>query len=473
LEETHEIIYGEGFCGTALELNQIRVTESIENDNRFIRAGIKDSGFGSFVAIPFSSNIGLINLASYKIRTFSSNELDMFSFLGQQLGLSISNTLSLHECLENEQTAKKVSCLSQELIRIKDIDQIALIVVEECRVILKGSAAIIGLSCEEINKNYSAGIDKRTLTKKVIDRISDYVANNDDFFVIKKNQQLDPIIEDFFRNNNIHSLHCLNLGNQNGDLGILCIAKNDSKNSFIDVMTLKRIQRQLRSAIERYLYNKQLTTIAVLAEQNRISRELHDSMAQQILSMQKQVEYIQLQLPRARKQSALDTIKHELHYLNSMFDNVYTDLREAISGLRIFKSNTTISFAETLNECLTYFKTHYKVELATDIQENMQIPLVIQVQVMRIIQEALTNIRKHSKAQTVSIVVKDENGVLTATIADDGIGFDTDSTVNQCGLAIMQERAENVGGLLTLSSHTNAGTKIAVKIPHGSLKVIS
>ena len=87
------------------------------------------------------------------------------------------------------------------------------------------------------------------------------------------------------------------------------------------------------------------------------------------------------------------------------------------------------------------------------------------VALLRISQEALHNIKKHARAQNINITLSYMPGILVLDIADDGQGFDTSASRRGFGLQSMRERAEELGGELTVESESGKGTNIAVSIP--------
>ncbi len=103
------------------------------------------------------------------------------------------------------------------------------------------------------------------------------------------------------------------------------------------------------------------------------------------------------------------------------------------------------------NECLDEFSSH------------------VSSQLMRIIQEALTNVRRHSDASKVLIQCGQEDGLVYMSVEDNGWGFNPDQIIKEedqrYGLKIMGERAESVGGSLEFDSHPGAGTRIIVRVP--------
>ena len=99
----------------------------------------------------------------------------------------------------------------------------------------------------------------------------------------------------------------------------------------------------------------------------------------------------------------------------------------------------------------------------------MALPPVVEVQLIRIIQEALANVRKHAGARSVLVSIERDREFARASIRDDGIGFDPPAIAGEgrdrFGIATMRERAETVGGKLTLSSRQGEGTTVEVQLP--------
>lgn len=177
------------------------------------------------------------------------------------------------------------------------------------------------------------------------------------------------------------------------------------------MLACNQIGRNLSVAISRYFYNKNTQEHAVLKEQNRISRELHDSLAQQLSAVANKLEFIERQIV---SEESLNLILPEIKQLKDLVELTNNDVRESISGLRLLKPDDNYSFAEVIEKYLTVFKkTCPDIEIDIDIaQHNLIIPFNIQIQLFRIIQEGLTNIRKHSKATKVSVSLKFYNNSL-------------------------------------------------------------
>ena len=201
------------------------------------------------------------------------------------------------------------------------------------------------------------------------------------------------------------------------------------------------------------------------AERDRIARELHDSLAQ-VLG----VIHLQLRSLETRaKDEASHVMASELSQLAETADEAYRDVREAILGLR-----ETVREDDGLEGSLREYMRKYSRQtgiVATVTCEGdtrRALSPRVEVQLLRVVQEALTNTRKHSRAHRVTVRIDCTGPVATLTIEDDGVGFDPASLKRSMeggfGLASMRERVEQVGGTLTVHTAPNEGTTIVVAL---------
>ena len=204
---------------------------------------------------------------------------------------------------------------------------------------------------------------------------------------------------------------------------------------------------------------------AVVEERARLSRELHDGFAQLVAYMLVRLDTVTGLVAANRSAEAMV----ELERMRSVTDDLYQDVRESISELRTRVSERGLP--ATVREYVDAYEDRHG--LTVDLKgENVarDLPALIAFQLLRIIQEALANVRKHASAQNAWITFsKPDEGRLQMVIGDDGRGFDPD-TVSETpstsfGLAGMRERVESLGGELTLESQPGLGTQVIVAIP--------
>jgi signal transduction histidine kinase len=132
--------------------------------------------------------------------------------------------------------------------------------------------------------------------------------------------------------------------------------------------------------------------------------------------------------------------------------------------------STRVGLLPTLQEYLAEYRTHYGLDAHLVVEGDGSVELTSEVasQLLRIIQEALTNVRKHSGAKSVRVCCREDQDQICINIEDDGRGFypgETDEAQQHFGLQIMRERAESVGGSLELESQPGQGTRVVVRMP--------
>lgn len=208
---------------------------------------------------------------------------------------------------------------------------------------------------------------------------------------------------------------------------------------------------------------------AILAERDRIARELHDSLAQVLGS-----NHLRLRMLLARPEvSDRRRIAGELEDLAEVNEEAYRDVREAILGLR--EASRTQGLIEALRIYLDKYaqQSGLTVELDSSLEGEPSLPAASEIQVIRVIQEALTNVRKHARASHARVrLASAEPGMMTIVVEDDGRGFDPDAAPDSrdggYGLQTMRERMQLAGGSLRVDSRVGGGTRVVAVVPDGS-----
>jgi signal transduction histidine kinase len=206
---------------------------------------------------------------------------------------------------------------------------------------------------------------------------------------------------------------------------------------------------------------------ATVAERERIARELHDSLAQ-VLG----VTHLRLRAmggnPAVR---GAPEVAHEIDDLAELAQDAYHDVREAILGLR---SSSTLNrgLMPGLAAYVEKFSRQSGVEvrLESRVLRDPALPPESEIQVIRVIQEALANVRKHAGAAQAVVRLTDDAEGTTIEVEDNGRGFDVGAALTaregSFGLQTMRERIELVAGTLAVDSVVGRGTRVTVHIPH-------
>lgn len=210
--------------------------------------------------------------------------------------------------------------------------------------------------------------------------------------------------------------------------------------------------------------HRRLNSAAVSEERLRIAQEMHDGLAQVLAYVNTKAQVVREHLKRERVEEAT---KH-LDQLASAAREVYSDVRESIIGLRSAAASGS-SATDSLRDYVTTWEAESGIVGRLHLETDLRVPAGSELQVLRIIQEALANVRKHSKAQHVDVWVAEVDSRIRITVQDDGIGFNPAelgrAEFPRFGLSTMRERAESVGALFQLESTPGEGTRVTIEVP--------
>lgn len=223
----------------------------------------------------------------------------------------------------------------------------------------------------------------------------------------------------------------------------------------MDITTHKEAEQQLLT---------QQRLVAAMEERERIGRELHDDLGQVM-------GYVSLQAQAARellKQGQTDQAAATLIHLAQAANEAHDDVRQYILGVRT-SAPSPADFFEALSQYLRQLHDRYGLEVHLSGLENWTdspLALEVETQLLRIIQEALTNVRKHAGVETARLLFTLGTDEAQVAIIDEGAGFDLSQLEEGgFGLTIMRERAEAVGGSLELHSEPGRGTQVIAYLP--------
>jgi signal transduction histidine kinase len=198
--------------------------------------------------------------------------------------------------------------------------------------------------------------------------------------------------------------------------------------------------------------------LAVTEERNRLARDLHDSAKQQALAASFQLGTA-LTLLEADPQAA----RRHLLEAEELVDSVRLELTDLIHELRPPTEQRDLT--DLITECVREW-THQngiRADLTLDLEPSL--PLDAEGTLYRIVQEALANVARHSQATSAAVSLSQDAAALTLTITDNGAGFDPQAPHPGIGLHSMRERAESIGGRLTIESQPGRGTAVTVTLP--------
>ncbi len=198
-------------------------------------------------------------------------------------------------------------------------------------------------------------------------------------------------------------------------------------------------------------------------ERNIIANELHDSLAQTLASLRFQVRILDQSLQPVGDFMAYKTIESVEHGL----DEATTDLRELIAHCRVPIEQQGL--VPAIKRAVEKFRKETGIHILLQCEEQtLLLPSNIELNAYRIVQEALTNVKKHANAYIVRVLLTcDPDGDIRILIENDGKGFDQNeihsSEGDHLGLTIMKERARHLGGELKIESEPDEGTRVELR----------
>jgi len=224
-----------------------------------------------------------------------------------------------------------------------------------------------------------------------------------------------------------------------------------------DVTAQKQAQAQLL---------EQQRALAMLSERERLAGELHDDLGQVLAFINAQGQAVHRLLARGEVSTANEYVAR----LVEAAREADTDLRESILGLRVTLAG--LGLIPSLQDYLQRFEQRYGIPTEIILPEGSLEGVfepVAEAQILRILQEGLTNARKHASARCVQVAFTLQDTRVQIAIRDDGQGFDpaalSGGTGRRFGLQLMRERAENIGGALDVCSAPGEGTQVILTVP--------
>ncbi|WP_404451678.1 sensor histidine kinase [Virgibacillus necropolis] len=227
-----------------------------------------------------------------------------------------------------------------------------------------------------------------------------------------------------------------------------------------------KMQNQVKSlqrmADEKADFAKSAHKAAVIEERQRLARDLHDSVSQQLFGVTMMAEASLKQFDKNP-----EIAKSQLEDVAASALQAQTEMRALLLHLRpvhLSGDPLPIGLKKLIGELEQKSALNFKLE----IDETIKLPETTEEHVFRIIQESLSNILRHAEANEVNVKVSNRSNELFIHIADNGQGFDVGEDSNRktsYGLKTMKERSEEIGGTFTIRSIQGEGTYIDIRIP--------
>ncbi len=245
-------------------------------------------------------------------------------------------------------------------------------------------------------------------------------------------------------------------------LGVLDIQSNrDGGLDEMDLFTAQTVADQLANVVENARLAQETRELAVLDERNRMAREIHDTLAQGFTGIVLQLEAAEQSLSEAP-----ESVSVHIDRARSLARESLTEARRSVWALR----PSTLEkrrLPDALRREASLLAEEGKVQATFRVSGGVRsVPSAIEDALLRICQESLTNVRRHSAASRTHIQLTFTREHVTLIVRDNGVGFDvTSPRGDSFGLTGIEERARQCGGQVRIHSESSIGTTVEVNIP--------
>lgn len=231
---------------------------------------------------------------------------------------------------------------------------------------------------------------------------------------------------------------------------------------------LAQWQTQLLDALSRHIgiaigtarRTEQSRRLSLLEERAALARDLHDSLAQSLAYMKIQVSRMK---PLVANPQRSDEAKEVLEELREGLNSAYRQLRELLTTFRLRIEGEGL--ASALQATVTEFANRGDIPITLDVHlAGCKLTPNEEIHALQIVREALSNVLNHAQARHAQVSVNcDSNGSVSAIVNDDGIGIHEAAGTHHYGMAIMEERAQNLGGRLSVDNLPDVGTRVTLR----------
>jgi PAS domain S-box-containing protein len=446
--EVDRLKIGEGFNGRVAESGEPLIVEDASRDPRLTREIISKYQVRSTLIVPMMSKNkvnGTICIAMYDLREFQSEEAELLSAVGSQIGIAVENA----NLYQQERIITQQLQVSEERYRgiFENSSEAILVYSTTGRIIMvnKACTQLTGYSQDELINttifHLFSGVSSDKLKKIVLEDTDPVLLRETEEISLIKKDGTEASIE----------------------LKVGPIYRNDIKIGSQIIARDVTEERQLRKNMDYYITQ---ITRAQEDERLRISRELHDDTAQALANLSRGLDSLM--------SSTRGLEKPVINEINKLHD--IADL--ALEGVRRYSQDLRPSILDDLGLVpafewlISNLEKNTGISVEADFSEaEFRLVPDKELAVFRICQEVLSNIRRHSGAKIVRITLDYETAALTIIIRDDGQGFvlpkrTSDLAVSgRLGIIGMRERARLVGGTLIIQSEIGKGTTVTLRIP--------
>jgi signal transduction histidine kinase len=448
---------------------------------RLARTLVGDQALASQVALLLKSKgrpQGALIVGRSGFHRFVPEEVDLLTAIATQIGVAADNARLHRDVARQLRRERRLNEIAKEITSELELDKVLSKVVQIAEELVGADAGAIALLDEERDvitypylHNLSKGLSQVTVTSQ--EGLAGHVTTTGVPTVIEDYPTYPAKVEPFVESGvkSVLAVPIVSGGKMFGALGVMTLGE---KRSFSDrdVAVVCGVARQAAIAIDNARlyqsmrsYTRQILT-AQEQERRRMARELHDDTAQALVVLSRQLDAL-LSADGQGPQS----IKQRLEELRHLTAEITQDVRRFSQDLRP-STLDDLGLLPTLEGLTARLSDEDGIDARLEVLGGeRRLPLETELALFRIAQEALTNVRKHAQATKVDTKVEFGNGIVRLSISDNGRGFkvpDRPSDLvetGKLGLTGMCERAQLIGGTLTVQSRPGEGTTVVAEIP--------
>lgn len=479
VEQEGEVAVGECLCGLVAESGEVLLGEDLSEDIRHTRMGHLEPH--SHVIVPLRSRekvLGVMFLYPESAYRPNAEDREFFTSIGNQIGVAVENAKLHQDVARQLDIERSLNEVAEKITSELELTKVLPKILEIAEGLVGGQGGDIALLDEErevVTYPYLHNVPPE-LSNVIVPKgrgLAGEVMTVGRPIVVEDYRSYPQAIEAFVEAG-LKSVVAVPIVSGEKIFGALSVFSLSQTKRFSerDVALLAGVGRQAGIAIENarlyenmHSYVRQITR-AQEEERKRIARDLHDDTAQALVALSRGLDAL-LTSPDPLPRPAIERLEE----LRRIAESISQGVRRFSRDLRpsILDDLGLLPTLEALNSTLTE-EDGIKAELRV-VGERRRLSLETGLVLFRIIQEALNNVKKHSQASEVVTTVEFADDAVLITVSDSGKGFELPSRTSdlaaagKLGLIGMRERAQLIGGSLTVRSKPGQGTIVTAKVP--------
>jgi len=474
-----EIAVGECLCGMVARSGEVFISDNSLEDIQHTRC--QESDPHAHIIVPLKSRDRVLGVMFLYLQSKDQPDVvdrSLFASIGSQIGVAIENAQLHQDVARQLWIEQKLNEVAAEITSELELDRILPKVIQIAEELVGADGGVIALLDRKRNlisypylHNLPPELADVTVPKG--EGLAGEVMTTGRPAVIRDYRAYAGAIPAFVEAG-VTSVVAVPIVSGDQLFGALSLVTLDGAKSFSDrdVAILTGIGRQAGIAIENarlyenmHFYIGQITR-AQEDERKRIARELHDDTAQALIDLSRRLDNL-----ATSREKLSEAVIERVEEFQELIDNILRGVRRFSRDLRpsVLDDLGLLPALEWLTANLMA-EQGIKAELKVYGQKRRLAPEV-ELALFRIVQEALNNVRKHSRASQVVTTVEFGEGKVTITVKDNGQGFELPNrtgdlaTIGKLGLIGMHERAHLINGILTVRSAPGRGTTVTVSVP--------